>query len=286
MVVYIITGMSGAGKSMAAKQLEDLGFFCVDNLPPSLIPTFVGICMHGPEQMEKIALVTDIRGGALLNELIPSLDEIKAMGVEYKAIFLEASDEALVKRFKESRRTHPLTLQGRILSGIAEERKILAPIKNIATCIVDTSKFSSRQLKDEIIKLVSEEAECAGFAINIISFGFKHGVPLDCDLIFDVRFVPNPFYIPELRKMTGKNPKVSGYVYGFEETGKFMDKLFSMLDFLTPFYIREGKTQLVVAMGCTGGRHRSVAMAIDIAKRLTASGHKVFIEHRDIRKSI
>ena len=284
MVVYIITGMSGAGKSMVAKQLEDLGFFCVDNLPPSLMPTFVGICLHGVEQMEKIALVTDIRGGVLLNELIPSLEEINAMGVEYKAIFLEASDEVLVKRFKESRRTHPLTQQGRILSGITEERKILAPIKTIATDIVDTSKFSSRQLREEIIRLVSEENEYIGFVINIISFGFKHGIPLDCDLVFDVRFVPNPFYIPELKNLTGKNPKVSNYVFGFEETGEFMDKLYQMLDFLIPFYRREGKSQLVLAMGCTGGKHRSVAMSVDLEKRLVSSGQRVIIEHRDIRK--
>jgi UPF0042 nucleotide-binding protein len=278
--------MSGAGKSMAAKQLEDLGFFCVDNLPPSLIPKFVEICMHSSGKMNNIALVTDIRGGVLLNELVPSLDELNTMGVASKIVFLEASDEALVNRFKESRRTHPLTQHGRIQSGITEERKILSPIKSIATYIVDTTKFSSRRLKDEIVQLVSEDIDFSGLAINIMSFGFKYGVPLDCDMIFDVRFVPNPFYIPELKKLTGKNPLVANYVYDFEETGVFMDKLLSMLEYLIPFYEREGKSQLVVALGCTGGKHRSVAMAEDLTRKLEELGMRVFVEHRDIDRSI
>jgi len=282
MKVYVITGMSGAGKSMAVKQFEDMGFFCVDNLPPSLIPKFVEICMQSAGKMENIALVTDIRGGVLLNELIPSLDEIKTMGIMFKIIFLEASDEVLVKRFKESRRAHPLTQYGRILSGIAEERDILSRIKSISTYILDTSKFSARQLKDEIIRLVGEEVDFTGMAINIMSFGFKHGVPLDCDLVFDVRFLPNPFYVQELKKLTGRNKKVADYVFGFEETGVFMDKLFSMLEFLIPFYKREGKSQLVVALGCTGGKHRSVSMAVDLAGRFSDSGQRVFVEHRDI----
>ena len=277
--------MSGAGKSLAAQQLEDLGFFCVDNLPPSLIPKFVEICLHNSGNIKNIALVTDIRGGVLFNELIPSLEELNKMGISYKVIFLEASDSILVKRFKESRRTHPLTQRGRILSGITEERDVLRPIKSIATHMVDTSNFSSRQLKDEIIRLVCEEVDFTGIVINIISFGFKHGIPLDCDLVFDVRFVPNPFYIPEFKKLTGKNRKVSEYVFGFDETGAFMDKLGSMLDFLIPFYKREGKSQLVIALGCTGGKHRSVAMTLELSKRLTDSGHRVFTEHRDINQS-
>ena len=280
MKVYVITGMSGAGKSSAAKHLEDLGFFCVDNLPPSLIPKFVEICMHSSDSIKNVALVTDIRGGVLLNELIPSLDEIKHMGITYKIVFLDASSEVLINRYKESRRAHPLAQHGRILSGLTEEREILDPIKSIATYIIDTSKLSARQFKEEMVKLVSDEVDFTDIVVNLMSFGFKHGVPIDCDLILDVRFAPNPFYIPELKNLTGKDQKVSDYVFSFEETRVFMDKLFSMLEYLLPYYKREGKAQLVVALGCTGGKHRSVAMAERIASGL--ADRNVTVTHRDL----
>ena len=286
MRVYIITGMSGAGKSMVVKQFEDMGFFCVDNLPPSLIPKFVEICMQSGGKMDDIALVTDIRGGALLSELMPSLDAVKAMGLAYTILFLEASDSTLVKRFKESRRTHPLAPQGRLLAGISEERQILESIKRNATYIVDTSSFSTRRLKEEISRIVGEEKEFPGIMINVITFGFKNGLPMDCDLIFDVRFLPNPFYIHELKQLTGINAKVSAYVFGFEEAQVFMDKLMDMIRFLIPCYKQEGRSQLVIGIGCTGGKHRSVAMAIDLSERLEECGNRVILEHRDIEKDV
>jgi UPF0042 nucleotide-binding protein len=282
MIVYVITGMSGAGKSMVAKQFEDMGFFCVDNLPPSLIPTFVEICRQSNGKMENIALVTDIRGGELLNELMPSLDAVKTMGISYKILFLEASDSALVKRFKESRRTHPLAPQGRITAGIGEERGILESIKSNATYIIDTSNFKASRLREEISKLVGDAASFPGIVVNVLTFGFKYGLPVDSDLVFDVRFTPNPFYVPELKRLTGRSSPVSEYVFSFVETRVFMDKLADMLAFLIPHYKREGKSQLEIGIGCTGGKHRSVAIGIELKAKLDAQGHRVTIEHRDI----
>jgi UPF0042 nucleotide-binding protein len=278
--------MSGAGKSMVAKQFEDMGFFCVDNLPPSLIPKFVEICRQSNGKMENIAMVTDIRGGVLLNELIPSLDAIKQMGVAFKILFLEASDSVLVKRFKESRRTHPLAPQGRITVGIGEERGILQSIKCNATYIIDTSNFKASRLREEISKLIGEDASFPGIVINVLTFGFKYGLPVDSDLVFDVRFTPNPFYIPELKRLTGKSSLVADYVFGFEETVAFLDKLLDLLAFLIPYYKREGKSQLEIGIGCTGGKHRSVAIGIELKARLDAAGHRVTIEHRDIDKDM
>jgi len=286
MNVYVITGMSGAGKSMVAKQFEDMGFFCVDNLPPALIPKFVETCMQSGGKMENIALVTDVRGGELLNELMPSLDAVQELGHTYSILFLEASDNVLIKRFKESRRTHPLTPQGRILAGITEERIIMSPIKKNATHIIDTSDFSTKRLKQEISRIVGEKINIPGIVINVISFGFKYGLPMDADMIFDVRFIPNPFYVQGLKTLTGKNSKVSDYVFSFEETTLFMEKITTLLTFLIPFYIKEGKSQLVVGIGCTGGKHRSVAMAIELFDRLEALDNHVTVEHRDIEKDV
>jgi UPF0042 nucleotide-binding protein len=282
MIVYVITGMSGAGKSMVAKQFEDMGFFCVDNLPPSLIPKFVEICQQSNGKMDNIALVTDIRGGELLNELMPSLDAVKNMGISYEILFLEASDGALVKRFKESRRTHPLAPQGRITAGISEERGRLVSIKSNATHIIDTSNFKASRLREEISKLVGDAASFPGIVVNVLTFGFKYGLPVDSDLVFDVRFTPNPFYVPELKRLTGRSSLVSDYVFGFEETRAFMQKLGDMLEFLIPHYKREGKSQLEIGIGCTGGKHRSVAIGIELKAKLDALGHRVTIEHRDI----
>ena len=286
MRVYIITGMSGAGKSMVVKQFEDMGFYCVDNLPPALIPKFVEICLQSDGKMDDIALVTDIRGGELLNDLMPSLDAIKNMGLVYTILFLEAWDSTLIKRFKESRRMHPLAPQGRLIAGISEEREILESIKRNATYIIDTSNFSTRRLKEEIARIATEEKEFPGIVIDIISFGFKYGLPMDCDLIFDLRFLPNPFYVQELKQLTGKNAKVSGYVFGFEEATTFMTKLMDLLRFLIPCYKSEGRSQLVIGIGCTGGKHRSVAMAIELYEQLEKNGNRVIIEHRDIERDV
>ena len=282
MHIYIITGMSGAGKTLLVKQFEDMGYYCVDNLPPSLIPKIIEICAQAGGIMDKLALVMDIRGGALLNELIPGLKELDKRGVQYKMLFLEASDQTLVKRYKERRRPHPLAPEGRILDGISKERQTLGSIKSEATWIIDTSNFSTAQLREEIVSLVGEIAEFPGIVINVITFGYKYGLPMDTDLAFDVRFTPNPFYIQELRELTGLTQKVSDYVFSFIETETFMSKLVELLLFLIPFYKREGKSQLVVGIGCTGGRHRSVAIGAELKRRLDSQGNRVILEHRDI----
>ena len=286
MQVYIITGMSGAGKTLLVKQFEDMGFYCVDNLPPSLISRIVDICLQAGGKMDKLALVMDIRGGALLNELIPGLKELDRNGIEYKMLFLEASDQTLVKRYKELRRPHPLAPEGRILDGITEERSSLESIKSAATWVIDTSNLRAAQLREEITELVGDTAGFPGIIINLLTFGFKYGLPMDADLVFDVRFTPNPFYIPELKELTGLTARVSEYVFSFSEAETFMERLYEMLVFLIPFYKREGKSQLVVGIGCTGGRHRSVAFAAELKRRLDAQGNRVLLEHRDIDRDL
>lgn len=280
----IITGVSGAGKSQTVKYLEDLGFFCVDNLPPALIPKFAEICFQSRGKMDKIALVIDVRGGALLNDLFPGLTALRDAGFSYEILFLEATDEVLIKRYKESRRSHPLAQDGRVIKGIREERKVLQEIKSKASYVIDTSNLQPRQLKEEIMNIVVEGKKFEGLIINIISFGFKYGIPTDCDLVFDVRFIPNPYYISSMKKLTGKHEPVKEYVLKCKETEAFLEKLNDMLEFLIPNYIKEGKTQLVIGIGCTGGRHRSVAIADSIYKALTDKLHRVVIDHRDIDK--
>jgi len=280
----IVTGISGAGKSQAAKYLEDLGFFCVDNLPPSLIPKFAEICFQSRTKMDRIALVIDIRGGELLNDLFPGLIALKEAGFSYDILFLEASDEVLIKRFKESRRVHPLAQDGWIEKGIEQERSILQEIKNKAGYIIDTSNLTPRQLKEEIANIVLEGKNFEGLIINIISFGFKYGIPADSDLVMDVRFIPNPYYINSMKKLTGKSEAVKDYVLKWKETGEFLEKLGGMLEFLIPNYIKEGKSRLVIGIGCTGGRHRSVVIADCLYRLLTEKKHRVFVDHRDIDK--
>lgn len=280
----IITGMSGAGKSLAVKYLEDMGFFCVDNLPPSLITKFAEVCMQPSNGLDKIALVTDIRGGELFKDLIPALTDLKAMGISYEILFLEASDRVVIKRFKETRRMHPLAHEGRLFKGINDERKILSEVKGRADHIIDTSELTNKQLKEELFNIFAEEGGYKGLFINVISFGFKYGIPLECDLVFDVRFIPNPYYIDSMRPKTGNDKEVMEYVLKAEETVTFIAKLMDMLDFLIPNYIREGKSQLVIGIGCTGGRHRSVSIANQVYKLLAEGQHRVAVDHRDIEK--
>jgi UPF0042 nucleotide-binding protein len=280
----IVTGMSGAGKSLVTKYLEDIGFFCVDNLPPALIPKFAEISAQSEGKMEKIALVIDIRGGELLHDLFPALAEVKESGFTYEILFLEADDDVLIKRYKESRRQHPLSPEGRLLKGIREERKALQVIKSKANYIIDTSTLITRQLKQEINGIFLEGKTFKGIIINIVSFGFKYGIPTDCDLVFDVRFIPNPYYIAPMKHQTGKDAMVKDFVLDAPETKEFLAKLEDMLDFLIPNYIKEGKSQLDIGIGCTGGRHRSVAIADDVYRRLEEKKHRVIIEHRDIEK--
>ncbi|HBQ64583.1 MAG TPA: RNase adapter RapZ [Clostridiales bacterium] len=280
----IITGMSGAGKSLAIKHMEDLGFFCVDNLPPTLLLKFAEICSQSWEKLEKVAAVVDMRGGEMFNELIPNLNELRKAGYPYEILFLDASDETLVKRYKESRRLHPLSRKGRISEGIASEREALEEVRKIANHILDTSNLSSHQFKDEISNIFEADTGFKGIIISIMSFGFKYGMPMDCDIVQDVRFIPNPFYMESLRRLTGRNEKVRQYVLTNSVTVEFLERMDGLLDFLLPNYVKEGKSQLVIGIGCTGGRHRSVAIADEIGSRLQKKGHSVVIEHRDIDK--
>ncbi|MCQ1531565.1 RNase adapter RapZ [Lutispora saccharofermentans] len=282
MKFVIITGLSGAGKSQAVKFLEDLGFFCVDNLPPALISKFADICSQSRGSIEKIAIVTDIRGGKFFDQLQSSLDELEKGGFYYDILFLEASDETLIKRFKTSRRMHPLAGDGRIIRGIKAERKKLEEIKAKATYIIDTTNMSTSQLKQEIVHLFVEGGKNEKLIVNIISFGFKYGIPLDGDLVFDVRFLPNPYYIESMRRHSGHDEDVREYVMKWPEASVFMEKLLDMVEFLIPYYIKEGKSQLVIAIGCTGGRHRSVTISNLLSQKMREKDHRVIVEHRDI----
>lgn len=284
MKILIVTGVSGAGKSLVARTLEDLGYFCVDNLPPKLIPKFAEIALQAGKKMNRTALVIDVRGGEFLNDLFPALSDIKTMGLEYEILFLEASDKVLIKRFKESRRSHPLSPKGSIIRGLEEERLKLDEIKKKADHIIDTSNLSALQMKEEIKKIFIKGQKFKGMVINIISFGFKYGIPLESDLVFDVRYMPNPFYIEEMSCLSGTDAAVNDFVLKNEETIKFMKMLEEMLEFLIPRYIKEGKLQLVISIGCTGGRHRSVAIAEAVRDFLTSKKYTSVVEHRDLEK--
>ncbi|WP_105618351.1 RNase adapter RapZ [Vallitalea okinawensis] len=283
MTFLIVTGMSGAGKSTVIKILEDLGFFCVDNMPPELIPKFAEICFNSTSEFNKVALGVDIRGGKeQFNQLFELLESIKEHEYDYKVLFLDASDETLVKRFKETRRKHPLSKGEPILETITSERNYLSEAKKRANFIIDTSKILPRQLKEEIGAIFLEGKQFESLMVSITSFGFKYGIPSDSDLVFDVRFIPNPFYLPELKEQTGNNPAVREYVMQWDESKEFLQKLDDMVDFLIPFYIKEGKNQLVISIGCTGGKHRSVTLANALYERLKDSDYRVFLSHRDI----
>ena len=281
----IVTGLSGAGKTEATKSLEDMGYFCVDNLPPRLIPKFAEACNSG--NIEKVALVIDIRGGVFFDDLFESLMYLKSSEFKYEILFLDASDEILVKRFKEARRSHPLAPQGRVLTGISEERNKLREVKDRADIIIDTSKYAIRELREKINEYYGDmKSPEKQLSITILSFGFKYGIPVDSDLVFDVRFIPNPFYIPELKKYSGSDEPVKKYVLDQKETQGFIEKLEDMLRFLIPNYIKEGKRQLIVSIGCTGGRHRSVAIANAIHEQLLNDSFDSRIEHRDISEDL
>lgn len=278
----VITGLSGAGKTLALRVFEDHGYFCVDNLPPDLIPTFIKLCLQSRKKISKIALVIDIRGGGFFDSLFENLKKLDEMGYKFKILYLEASNEVLIKRFKESRRRHPLALQGRIVKGIITEREKMAKIKKMSDYIVDTSYTTPAQLKEEIVRRFIKQDKTDPILINIVSFGFKLGIPLDADLVFDVRFIPNPFYVDKLRSLSGLDENVREYVMKWPEARKMLKKTYDLIDFLIPYYIKEGKSQLIIAIGCTGGRHRSVTIAIKLAELLKSQNHKVIVDHRDL----
>nr|WP_302660293.1 RNase adapter RapZ [uncultured Clostridium sp.] len=283
----IVTGLSGAGKSEATNALEDMGYFCVDNLPPKLIKKFAEVCKQSQGSIDKVALVMDIRGGIFFDDLFESLSELSKEQFQYEILFLDTSDEVLVKRFKEKRRSHPLAPGGRVITGIELERQKLREVKDKADVIIDTSKYAIKDLREEMArKFGDKEMPEKQMAITILSFGFKYGIPVDSDLVFDVRFIPNPFYIPELKPFSGNDEPVKNYVMEQTETQTFLQKVNDMFEFLIPNYQKEGKRQLIISIGCTGGRHRSVAIANSIYETLRANNHDVYIEHRDIKEDV
>lgn len=281
----IVTGMSGAGKTTALKMLEDMGYFCVDNLPIPLLTRFVEMFSEPEEEVKKIALGLDVRGGQDFTGLQEVLDEMDEKQTSYEILFLDAQDDVLIKRYKETRRQHPLSGSGRVDTGIAKEREKIMFLKMRATYILDTSKMLTRELKLELEKIFVKGESFCNLYITVMSFGFKYGIPQDSDLVFDVRFLPNPYYIDELREKTGNDPEVQDYVMENDKAREFLDKLTDMVDFLIPNYILEGKNQLVIAIGCTGGKHRSVTLANALYQKLgSQDNYGVRIEHRDIGK--
>ncbi len=276
----IISGLSGAGKTTAIRSFEDLGFFVVDNLPPTLIPKFSELCEQS--SIKKIALVIDIRGGEFFNTVFDVLRDLAHRGINYEILFLEASDETLVRRYKASRRRHPLS-GGEILEDIREERKRMKELRGLANKIIDTSNMTEQQLKKEICSIYGESRGTNELFITVMSFGYKNGIPLDADLVMDVRFLPNPHYVPELRQLTGNDPRVQQYVCSSEVTTEFKEKFSQMIEYLIPHYIKEGKATLLIAIGCTGGMHRSVTLANWLGEFLRKKGYKVAVRHRDIK---
>ena len=284
MKFLIVTGMSGSGKSGAVNILEDIGYYCIDNIPPQLIPKFAEICVNNG-QMKKVAIVTDIRGGELFLELDEGLNYLKNNNMDTSILFLDSSDDVLIKRYKETRRKHPLDEQshGSLQDAIDAERKILASVREHADYYIDTSELSMGQLKETVYSLFLDDPN-ESMVVKVMSFGYKYGVSREADLVFDVRCLPNPFYIPELKHHTGTESCVSDFVMKFEQSQTLLSKLEDMLDFLIPLYIHEGKSQLVIAFGCTGGKHRSVTFAEAIFKYLSDKKMKCRISHRDINK--
>ena len=284
MKLVIVTGMSGAGKTIALKMLEDMGFYCVDNLPISLVDKFAQLVLGGGD-IAQAALGIDIRSGEELNHLDEILRGWKNTGLDFQVLFLDANDATLIKRYKETRRSHPLAGTGRLDKGIEKERVKLAFLKKDADFIIDTSKLLTRELRQELEKIFLQDREYSNMFVTVLSFGFKYGIPEDADLVFDVRFLPNPYYVEELRPLTGEDQVIRDYVMQGGTGQAFLDKLYDMVDFLLPNYIGEGKNQLVIAVGCTGGKHRSVAMANALYGHLAAFGeYGIKIEHRDIDK--
>ena len=287
MEFVIISGLSGAGKSKAASFMEDMDFFCVDNLPAPLIPKFAELGMAGSGEYDRVVLVTDVRGGTNFDALFRALDDLKAMKCAYRILFMDASDEVIIKRYKETRRSHPLGEECDSLEEAIElERKMLAPLRERAEYIIDTSNLSTAKLKGELRRLFARGGSTEGrMEVRVSSFGFKHGVPMEADLVFDVRFLPNPYYVADLRPLTGLDERVRDYVFSSPQTGEFMDRLEEFVGWLLPRYEEEGKTALVIAVGCTGGHLRSVAVAHALAERLRKNGGPVAESHRDMGRS-
>ncbi len=281
MQCLIITGISGAGKSQAIKYIEDLGYFCVDNMLPDLITSFITLCHSNGRDITKVAFVVDSRSGDQFDVLLKEMNQTDLMDVDVKLIFLEASDEVIIRRYKESRRKHPLAQNSRISDGLTQERKLLEKVRERADIIIDTSLMKPQQLRNALYDMLDDTDQSKEISVNILSFGYKYGIPIDADIVFDVRFLPNPFYIDNLRDFTGLDPTVSEYVLKHEQTKTFLNKVTDMIEFLLPHYKAEGKQQLVIAIGCTGGKHRSVAIAEQLFQFLKKNKVPVTVVHRD-----
>lgn len=281
MKFVIVTGLSGSGKSETMRALEDMGFYCVDNLPPALITKFAELCYQPNSSIDKVALGIDIRGRKFFEALHESLNYLEKENYEYEMVYLDCDDDVLLKRYKMTRRNHPLAKDMQIPEGIKMERRIMEPLKELSTCIIDTTNMKPKDLKEEIKKIYSSGEDNPNLTISVVSFGFKHGILADADLVFDVRFLPNPYYVEELRAKTGDDKEVRDYVMNSKISEEFYVKLLDMIHFLVPQYIEEGKQHLVIGVGCTGGRHRSVTITNLIAEDLSNKGYRVVKKHRD-----
>jgi len=282
--LVILTGLSGSGKSTVLKTFEDLGYYCVDNLPVELIPTFSELNLHGNSEVERAALLVDAREGDQL-ERLPALYKQIRRDVPASLVFIEAADDALLRRFSETRRPHPLGHNRPVREGLSRERQLMAPIRKLADVVIDTTRFNVHELRQFIIDRFQSRTK-RPLMVSLVSFGYRYGVPADADLVFDVRFLPNPHFIPRLRKFSGRNPKVARYIRSFPQTGEFLRRIESLLTYLIPHYIREGKSYLTIAFGCTGGHHRSVMIADQIRKNLADAGYRAKVTHRDLAKPV
>ena len=281
MKLVVVTGLSGAGKSQALRTLEDIGFYCVDNLPPMLIPNMAKLCMEADESIDKLALGIDTRSGAFFGRTDEALDALREMEINCDVLYLNASEEELIRRYKETRRAHPMGSETMLVKNIEKEREMLRGMERRATRVIDTTTMLTRQLREMLLRMYGEGDVDKAISVNVLSFGFKHGIPQDADLVFDVRFIPNPFYIPEMRPMNGADKPVHEYVMSFEESRIFLEKTLDMLGFLIPNYVSEGKDRLVIGIGCTGGQHRSVCLAMEISDGLKKMGFHSSVSHRD-----
>ncbi len=285
MGLIIVTGMSGAGKSVAANALEDIGFYCIDNIPPSLIKPVAELSLRGNSELSKVAFVTDIRGGKMFSEIIPTVEHLRSLGCELKVLFLDSSNEKLIARYKESRRRHPMSGKSElsVAEAVAKERELLRPLKEMSDFVIDTTTTSTSTFKQRIMDLFLDDIS-NGMTVQILSFGFKNGCVAEADIVFDVRCLKNPFYVDELKHKTGLDGEVRDYVLGFSEAQGLAERLKGLIDFSLPLYRKEGKNELVVAIGCTGGKHRSVVFAEMLYKHLAGENYRVVVNHRDISK--
>ena len=285
MEILIITGLSGGGKSRAASYLEDIGYYTVDNLPAEMMVKFADFCAGSSGRYDRVALVYDVRSGEPTDILIETLERLKASGVNCRMLFLEADNQTIVNRYKETRRMHPLQKKGEsVEQAIRREREWMQPVRDHADFVLDTSALSIAKLRSELLDLFGQQGDRGGLAVNILSFGFKHGIPIEADLVFDVRFMPNPYYVPELKNKTGLDQAVRDFVFSFRQTNDFMEQLEKMLTFLLPLYAEEGKSALLIAIGCTGGHHRSVAVTHALTEFIRGQGYQVTENHRDMTR--